>query len=137
MKLDLQTAEQAEVPMSPLIDCVFLLLIFFLVATMFKKQDKDIDVDLPVSTSSLKLRPDDGLTALGIDRTGQVYLEGAPISRTRLHAELRRISNRDPNRRVRLDADRVAPIHAVVEILDICQFRGLNNIGIRTYDGSQ
>ena len=47
MRIDLDTDEKAEVSMSPLIDCVFLLLIFFLVATMVKKENKDIEIDLP------------------------------------------------------------------------------------------
>jgi len=50
--------EDAEVALSPLIDCVFLLLIFFLVATTFKQDDKDIDITPPESRSARRLLPD-------------------------------------------------------------------------------
>ena len=50
MKIDLQNETEPEISMSPLIDCVFLLLIFFLVAGMTKVKNKDIAIDLPSSS---------------------------------------------------------------------------------------
>lgn len=126
----------AGVNLSPLIDCVFLLLIFFLVATMIKKEDKDISIDLPASESAVQLRPDDNVLVLGIDAESKLYFEGAPSTLTQLHENLRHIAVASPDTRIRLDADAVTPIHRVIEVLDICQFRGLHNVGIRTYDES-
>ncbi len=120
--------------MGPLIDCVFLLLIFFLVATMYKKKDRDIDIVPPESSSAVKLPPDDDQLVIGINEIGEVYLQGDPISRTNLHAELRSLAEIDPERRVRLDAHFATPFEKVVEVLDACKFRGLANVGIRTYD---
>ncbi len=124
----------AEVSMGPLIDCVFLLLIFFLVATMYKKKDRDIDIVPPESSSAVKLPPDDDQLVIGINEVGEVYLQGDPISKTNLHAELRSLSETDPDRHVRLDAHYATPFEIVVEVLDVCKFRGLANVGIRTYD---
>ena len=60
MKLPLgNNEEEPEVSMSPLIDCVFLLLIFFLVSTMTKVKSRDIPVNLPTSEAAVKLKPDD------------------------------------------------------------------------------
>ena len=60
MRLSLfNNEDEPEVSMSPLIDCVFLLLIFFLVSTMTKVKNRDISVDLPTSESAIKLKPDD------------------------------------------------------------------------------
>ncbi|WFB36339.1 biopolymer transporter ExbD [Kiritimatiellota bacterium B12222] len=129
-----KTKAEAEVSLSPLIDAVFLLLIFFLVATMIKKEDKDIDIELPVSTSALKVKPDDRVVVIGIDATDGLYLDGTPTSLTELMLNLRELSATEPERRIRLDADRSTPFHRVVEVLDMLQFRGLFNVGIRTYD---
>ena len=52
MQINYEDEDKVEVSMSPLIDCVFLLLIFLLVATMSKKADKDVDIRLPESKSS-------------------------------------------------------------------------------------
>lgn len=135
MKLDLDLDEKASVPMSPLIDAVFLLLAFFLIATTYKKKDTTIDINLPLSNSAIKLPLENSSTAIGIDVNGELFLDGQPIRKTSLHMELQQISNVDPGRRIRLDADLRAPVHSVVELLELCQFRNLKNIGIHTYDG--
>ncbi len=124
----------ADLALAPLIDCVFLLLIFFLICTMLKQESKDIDIDLPASISSLEVRPDDRISVIGIDREGKLYWEGWPTTVNLLHQQLREVSEREPGKRLRLDCDQRAPFHRVVEVLDICQFRDLRNVGVRTYD---
>lgn len=134
MRLRKSKGEAPSVSMSPLIDCVFLLLIFFLVATMYKKQDRDISISLPDSTSAIKLPPSNDVIVLGIDREGELFWQGAPSSRNDLHHRLKETALATPGIRVRLDADQEAPFWRVAEVLDACQFRGLHNVGIRTYD---
>jgi biopolymer transport protein ExbD len=134
MRLRSRSRIEPEVSMGPLIDCVFLLLIFFLVSTMFKKENRDIDIVPPESESAVKLPPDDRQLVIGVTATGEVYWQGVPVTRTDLHFRLRTQAEEDPERRIRLDADADAPFELVVEMLDLCQFRGLPNVGIRTYD---
>ena len=114
--------DQADVSMSPLIDCVFLLLIFFLVSTMTRKGDRDIDISLPMSTSADKILPSDDHIVIGIDPEGSVYFDGEETTLNQLHADLREISLEDSEQVIRLDADEVTPLHKVVEVLDLCQF---------------
>ena len=134
MRFELNEEDKAEVSMGPLIDAVFLLLIFFLVATMMKKEDRDINITPPVSESAVKLRPRDDVLVIGIDQKGNFYWQGNESSANELHQRLKQIAIRDPDRGIRLDADQQTPFHRVVEALNICQFRGLSNVGIRTYD---
>ena len=134
MKSRREHNENADVSMSPLIDCVFLLLIFFLVATMSKKQKKDIDIDLPVSTSAVELKPDDQTVVVGITREGDLYYDGLPCSTNQLHQYLRDIGDIRPETRIRIDTDAATPFGRFVEVLDILEFRNLANVGIRTYD---
>lgn len=134
MRVQFDTDQNADISMSPLIDCVFLLLIFFLVATMVKKKDKDINVDLPVSTSAVKLKPDDSTMVIGINDAGEFYYDGAPTTVTELHQLIAETASHSPDTRVRIDTDVNTPFHRFVEVLDICRFRNLNNVGLRTYD---
>lgn len=134
MKFKRGQNDDAEVSMSPLIDCVFLLLIFFLVSTMAKKQKKDIDIDLPESTSAVELRPDNETVVIGIDIYGDLHYEGLPCSTNQLHQYLQDIAETDPERRIRIDTDAKTPFGRFNEVRDILQFRNLNNVGIRTYD---
>ena len=73
MKLDLPSDEKAALPMSPLIDAVFLMLAFFLIATTYKKSDKQIDVELPTSQSSVKLPLSDSVVVIGVNSEGNVF----------------------------------------------------------------
>jgi len=134
MHMDTDEDEGVEVPMSPLIDCVFLLLIFFLVTTMMKKEQRDIDIDLPTSISALEVAPDDQKLVIGIDSAGALYVDGRPITRDRLYHRLADIAQSEPDKHIRLDCDQMTPFAGVVEILDLCQFRNLRNVGVRTYD---
>ena len=134
MKIRKSKNDEPEVAMSPLIDAVFLLLIFFLVATMFKKEKRDIDIVPPESSSAVKLKPDDDVLVLGVAPSGEVFWQGQPITRTALHDQLRTLSLTDPGRQIRFDADAQTPYHYVVRVIDHLQFLGFDNVGIRTYD---
>jgi biopolymer transport protein ExbD len=134
LRLRKKKGEMPGVSMSPLIDCVFLLLIFFLVATMYKKENRDIEINLPDSSSAIKLPPSNEVIVLGIDKDANIYWQGNASSRQDLHMRLRQAAAETPGIRIRLDTDKEAPFWRVAEVLDACQFRGLNNVGIRTYD---
>lgn len=136
MRINLQNEADPEISMSSLIDCVFLLLIFFLVAGMTKVKNKDIPIDLPSSSSAVKMRPDDKQIVVGIDRSGTLFWEGQPCSTNYLHQSLRETGLRNPGQRIRIDLDRRAQFGRFVEVMDACQFHNLSNVGIRTYDES-
>ncbi|MDQ8206327.1 biopolymer transporter ExbD [Coraliomargarita sp. SDUM461003] len=126
--------EDVALSMSPLIDCVFLLLIFFLVTTMLKKDNKEVEsLNLPVSRSSLEVPPDDTVIAIAIDVDGVVYYEGEVTTIGTLLEELREIEQNDPDRRIRLDTDENTAFSRLVEVLDALSFRNLRNVGVRTY----
>ncbi len=126
--------EDVALSMSPLIDCVFLLLIFFLVTTMLKQDNKEVEsLNLPVSRSSLEVPPDDAMIAIAIDAEGAVYYEGETTTIGTLLEALREIEQNDPDRRIRLDTDENTPFYRFVEVLDALSFRNLRNVGVRTY----
>ncbi|MGF1449690.1 MAG: ExbD/TolR family protein [Opitutales bacterium] len=133
MRLNTQEDEKFELSMGPLIDCVFLLLIFFLVTTMVKKKPRDIEVALPESASAIEVKPDDEQRVIGIDADGALFYEGEPTSVTLLHEELRSLSIESPETQIRLDTDEATPFHRVVEVLSVLQFRELNNVAVRAY----
>lgn len=126
--------QDVALSMSPLIDCVFLLLIFFLVTTMLKKDLREVEhLNLPISRSSLEVPPDESMLAIAIDAEGEVYLEGEPTTIGQLIDELKIIEQSDPERRIRLDTDEQTPFYRLVEVLDALSFRNLRNVGVRTY----
>jgi len=126
--------EEVTLSMSPLIDCVFLLLIFFLVTTMLKQDSKEVEhLNLPVSYSSLEVPPDEDVLAIAIDTDAILYIEGEEAGLNELMDTLREVEENTPDRRIRLDTDENTPFYRLVEVLDALNFRNLNNVGVRTY----
>jgi biopolymer transport protein ExbD len=129
-----ESGEEADAAIAPLIDCVFLLLIFFLVSTMLKKLDRDIDIELPVSESAERHLPSNNQTVVGIEPGGDLFLNGRPSDIMELHRVLRDIGIESPGWQIRVDTDRSAPLHRVVEVVDLCQFHNLDDVVIRAHD---
>ena len=129
--------DDPDISMSPLIDCVFLLLIFFLVSSMTKVRNKDIPVELPASEAAVRLRPSDNQSVIGIDRQGAFYWNGQPCTTNFLLEQLRGLCVADPGRRIRIDMDRDAPFGRFAEVMDACQFYDLSNIGISAYERTE
>ena len=130
----LEPDSDEEIPLSPLIDAVFLLLIFFLVSTMVKKQDRDIDIQLPESVSAERLAPSDDNRVIGLDAEGLIYYQGEETTIQALHTAIRGLHREEPDMQIRLDVDQDTPTHRVIEVLELCRFNQLLNVGIRTYD---
>lgn len=126
--------ENDEIPITPLIDAVFLLLIFFLVSTMIKKVNRDIDIQLPDSVSAERLVPSGRNRVIGLNAAGRIFYEGRETTIQSLHRNIRDVGRLDDPPQIRLDVDRETPTHRVIEVLDLCRFNHLSDVGIRTYD---
>ncbi len=136
MRIQTQQDDEVEIGFAPLIDCIFLLLIFFLVATTFNKQEAnkkhlEVPVDLPSSSASFNwpLAGPEPLV-LGVDAAGQFYIGPKAVSVNELRERLKQEKAANPDRRIRIDGDRLAPYQHIVHLLDLCQFEGLTNIGM-------
>ena len=132
MRIRRSSEDKLEIGMSSLIDCVFLLLIFFLITTVAKKENRDIDIDLPVSTSSLDVPPDNDTMVIGVNKEKMLFYNGRPVTISELHQILLELSEENQDRRIRVDCDKAVAFSRVVEILDLCSFRGLHNVAVRT-----
>ena len=133
MRIDVNGAGEsdAEIQMAPLIDCVFLLLISFLVTAALREIHPELPLDLPDAGASIKAKAVDNTVIISITRDGTIHLRGEPVSTATLHRELRKHAA-VPNARVRLDADRATAFQHIAYVLDLCQFEGLKSVGVRT-----
>ncbi len=129
MQINFDEDEGIEVQMAPLIDCVFLLLIFFLVATTLKKIEKELPLELPeaVTTAAREVPKSDILT-VSIDDRGQLYFGKDPITNSILHSRFREAAAENPLQPVRINASRSAPWYAVMQVLELAKFEGLNDV---------
>ncbi|HUT33130.1 MAG TPA: biopolymer transporter ExbD [Planctomycetota bacterium] len=134
MRVRIEEEDDVGIQMGPLIDCMFLLLIFFLVSATLKKAHKEIALELPHSAAATEAKSKYDTVIIEVTADGTVHLEGQPVTQRLLHKRLRELATENPNRQVRIDADRRTVFQHIVHILDLCQFEGLNRVGVRARD---
>jgi biopolymer transport protein ExbD len=137
MRIDLPQPEGDEINLAPLIDCVFLLLIFFMVATTFDQQDvppdpiEELLINLPTAAASIETANLSAPLVIAIDARGRYSIDGERTSVSALHEKLKSVAVTTPQRRLRIDGDKDVAYQHVAHVLDVCQFVGLENIGAR------
>lgn len=136
--------EEVEIPMSPLIDCVFLLLIFFLVTSMIKKFEKHVEVTPPNSEVAISQTSNRNAYIIGLDSAGSYYredgirsLDGAiqyrPVKDISLL--LNNIAeNRGLKTPIYLTIDKETNIQQTMDAIDICTIHGFENISVKLRD---
>jgi len=133
-----------EVAMSPLIDCVFLLLIFFLVTTMLKRKEKQIQVELPDSTASVAVESSAKGLVIGLDANGVLLVaaeaktrDGAfvwsPIGNLSEYLQ-GRIDGEGAGlleRPLQINAEGETRFQDAIHALDVCKLLGFRNVSVR------
>ncbi|MCO4770456.1 MAG: biopolymer transporter ExbD [Deltaproteobacteria bacterium] len=117
--------------LTPLIDVVFLLLIFFMVTTTFVPDSTGLQVDLPRSSSQEVIQEGEDLT-LDLGADGTISLNGEVLSLAQLSAELRKTAEKDPKTLIVLKADSEISHGRVVEVMDMAREIGLTSFAIAT-----
>ncbi len=128
--------EPFEIMLIPMIDCMLVIIIFFLVATTMKQHEKQLPINLPVSAAALTIEKPPSFFAIGLDRQGRAYIStgdhAEQVDNERLHARIREAARANPSQRIRIDGDRDTRFEDIVRVIDLCQFEGLRNIGLHT-----
>ncbi len=107
--------------MTPLIDVVFLLLIFFLVASRLSQEDREMDVPLPSAANAMPMTAEPQEIVVNIDRQGALYVNSEYMQAEQFEAFLRRnIGNNPLGQSVIIRADKRVPLQTPVDVMDIC-----------------
>lgn len=129
--------ESVDVQMTPLIDCVFLLLIFFLVSSQMKKVEKELPIDLPKADVTLKVKATSDMVTIGVDKFGKFYINSQPVGAEGLRVALKTAMAENPDRRIRISGDMYAPFRSVVQVMDTCRAEEIGIVGIHTDPGEK
>jgi len=116
-----------EINMAPLIDMVFLLLIFFAVTTSFVKE-AGIDVQrASAATAEVRER---GSILIGVSPDGDVFMEGKKVDVRSVRGLVERALAEDPQSGVVVVADKRSMTGAVVKVMDQCRLAGAKNVSL-------
>lgn len=119
--------------LTPLIDVVFLLLIFFLVTSEFEEEERRLDIVLPTATSAVPMTSKPREFVVDIDSDGVLYLSGQPTELDELHRLLQvAVSNNPTNQTVVIRADRATSFQPVVSVMDVCNRTGVSDYSVTT-----
>lgn len=120
--------EYLGVDLTPVIDVVFILLIFFLVTSVFKKDELALMLDLPSSNASaLQVKSEQVFIELS---SNKLAIKGIEVSFISLEDNLKEIKNKDEAIIVRIDKS--VPFERVTKLLDLLQKYSLNNLALVT-----
>ncbi|MFP4225110.1 MAG: ExbD/TolR family protein [Desulfobacterales bacterium] len=116
-----------EINMAPLLDMVFILLIFFLVTTSFVKE-AGVDVERPVAKSAETKAATNMI--IGIDKDGGVYMQGKRIDVRSVQPRMKQYVMETPKGSVVIAADKQSTTNTLIQVLDGCRIAGVKNISI-------
>jgi len=122
-----ESSRTTDINISPLIDLVFLLLIFFLVTTSFVKET-GIDVNRPTASTAMPKKK--GNILIGVDSDGRVFLEGRQIDIRSVQAHIERCLAENPEGSIVIVADKNSHTGIVIRVMDQCRLAGAKNISI-------
>lgn len=108
--------------MTPLIDVVFILLIFFIVAARFAQEDRELPVQLPSAKSAVPMTMEPEVLIVGIDEAGKFVIDGRPLPIEEVETSIRQALTNNPiNQTVIIRGDKRVPFQHVVSVMDVCQ----------------
>lgn len=120
--------QQTGFQMAPMIDIMFLLLIFFMAAAMYAQWETKMDVTVPTASSGIRAERQQGEVIVNIDPDGTVVLNGFKLDPDQLLERLTKVAELYPDQAIIIRADRTTEHESVMAVLDTCRLAGIWNI---------
>jgi biopolymer transport protein ExbD len=133
-KLRRRNQEPEDFQMAPMIDMVFLLLVFFMTVASVAKSQRQVELDLPESQESKIPEDASGRGILSVDAEGLYYIGDEPHSLEALSAAIKVRLAADPELRVQVRADQATEYAAVQKLLKAAAQAGAYEIIYATYE---
>jgi biopolymer transport protein ExbD len=132
MKFQSRQPESATMQLAPMIDIVFLLLIFFIVTWEFTRSETELSVSVPTAQEGADPERQRGEIVINVLRDGTIRVEGATVDLDQLLSKLAPIASAFENQPVRLRGDGEVAYQRMVEVIDACKKAGIWNISFAT-----
>ena len=129
MKYEELVEADASIDIGPMIDIVFILLIFFMVTTTFVK---DMKLELERPTASSALAASSKAIRLFVDQNGDTYVDGEPVRLWLIQSKLRDLLSVATSKVVLVVTDEGVPAGRLVEVVDQARLAGAESVGVAT-----
>ena len=121
--------EEIEINMTPMLDVVFIMLIFFIVTTSFVRET-GVEVNRPLAESSEKLPQNAILVA--ITESNQIWIDLHRIDTRAVRRNIERLLAENPDSTVIIQADEASPTGTLINVLDQTKLAGAKHIAVST-----
>lgn len=135
MQLRDDESDEPSINLTPMLDVVFTLLVFFMLATTFLERERLLGLELPVASHADAARKQPRELVIEVAHDGGLWIEGRRVDGPALASALRETAARDATTPVTVRGDRRSQLEQVVHVLDECMRFGLANVGVTTRDG--
>lgn len=125
-----RSAQEADINVTPLLDIVFIMLIFFIVTTSFGKE-LGVDLDQP-SNAPVKEQERSEIVYIRIDAYGQIFVDDRPVRYGSIRANVVAGLASKPNATVVVVADRNADAGIIVTVIDQARMAGAEKVSVAT-----
>jgi len=125
-------SERTGIQLAPMIDIVFLLLIFFIVLWNTARFETEIDISVPAASSGQEPQRTIGEIVVNVHQDGRVVVEGVERSDADLLGMFSGIVGAYPDQAIILRGDRQAAFDHIVRVLNLCQQSKIWNISFAT-----
>lgn len=129
---DTNVQQGAELELAPMVDVVFLLLIFFIVTWQFARFERDMDISVPAAEETTDEPRNVGEIIVNVREDGSIVLNGLEVSEEELLAKLKSISEAYPDQAVILRGSSEANFQAIINVLDEIKKAGIWNVAFAT-----
>ncbi len=129
MRFRQRKTEEANVDMSPLIDMVFILLIFFMVSSTFVK-DMKLDLERPGASSAS--RASSKVIRVYIDNTGDTFIDGQSVKIWAIQSKLRDMLRASTQKSVLVISDDTIAVQKLIDVVDQCRLSGAKDVAVAT-----
>lgn len=124
---NIDSGEDTSVDLTPLLDIVFIMLIFFIVTASFVRPS-GIEVNEPSAKTSEKV--DGKNIIISITRQNQIWLDGKNIDLRSIKLNLERLARQTPDANLIISADKNSSAESLVSVMDASRQAGLKNISV-------
>ncbi len=124
--------QQSGFQLAPMIDVVFLLLIFFIVTWNFARWETEIDVTVPTAREGADSRRAIGEIIVNVRADGAIVVNRQELTPEQLLERLVRIASLYPDQAIILRGDQRASYDSIVKVLDICREANIWNVSFAT-----
>jgi len=129
---DLYSEEENEINLTPMLDVVFIMLIFFIVTTSFIKES-GVEVNRPTAKSAKSVKKGNILVAIKAD--GAIWIDKRNVDIRTVRANIERLHAEMPESSVIIQADKASKTGLLIRVMDQIKLAGVSNVSVAAAQG--